>query len=151
MESYINPKTPSSFPCSRGSPAQIIRLVLVTTVENIETETLGVKHKSVLRARLLELSSNQSSVLDLLELYVGLVLLDGLSNQLSRAGLTLCLDNHGLLLLACLVDNEGGSLGLLLGNLLGLNGGCEFGREGEVLLCVSYTLLMEHTVVGAYS
>jgi hypothetical protein len=38
-----------------------------------------------------------------------------------------------LLLLAGLVDDERGTLGLLLGHLLGLDGGGELGREGEVL------------------
>ncbi|KAI6759034.1 hypothetical protein HG531_014030 [Fusarium graminearum] len=116
---------------SSAALSSIIRLALIVFVENVETQTLGIKHQPVLGASLLKLSSDQSSVLDLLELQVGLVLLDGLTNQFGRAGLTLCLDNHGLLLLSCLVDNEGSSLGLLLGNLLGLNGGCEFGREGK--------------------
>jgi hypothetical protein len=35
--------------------------------------------------------------------------------------------------LAGLVDDEGGALGFLLGDLLGLDGGGEFGGEGEVL------------------
>jgi hypothetical protein len=38
-----------------------------------------------------------------------------------------------LLLLAGLVDDEGGALGFLLGDLLGFHGGGEFGGEGEVL------------------
>jgi hypothetical protein len=39
--------------------------------------------------------------------------------------------------LAGLVDNEGSTLGFLLGDLLGLNGGSELGGEGEVLDLVS--------------
>jgi hypothetical protein len=38
-----------------------------------------------------------------------------------------------LLLLAGFVDDEGGALGFLLGDLLGFDGGSEFGGEGEVL------------------
>jgi hypothetical protein len=44
--------------------------------------------------------------------------------------------------LSCLVHNEGCSLGLLLGNLLGLNGGCEFGREGKVLSHISQKFML---------
>jgi hypothetical protein len=35
--------------------------------------------------------------------------------------------------LAGLVDDEGGTLGFLLGDLFGFNGGGEFGGEGEML------------------
>jgi hypothetical protein len=42
-----------------------------------------------------------------------------------------------LLLLAGFVDDEGGALGFLLGNLLGFDGGGELGGEGEVLKYVS--------------
>jgi len=38
-----------------------------------------------------------------------------------------------LLFLAGFVDNEGGALGFLLGDLLGFDGGGKFGGEGEVL------------------
>jgi hypothetical protein len=38
-----------------------------------------------------------------------------------------------LLLLSGLVDDEGGALGFLLGDLLGFDGGRKFGGEGEVL------------------
>ncbi len=39
-----------------------------------------------------------------------------------------------MFLLAGFVDDEGGALGFLLGDLLGFDGGGEFGGEGEVLL-----------------
>jgi len=39
-----------------------------------------------------------------------------------------------LFLLAGFVDDEGGALGFLLGDLLGFDGGGEFGGEGEVLV-----------------
>lgn len=75
-----------------------------------------------------------TSVLDLSQLNVALALLDSISNQLGGAGLTLRADNEGLLLLASLVDKESSTLSVLLGNLLGLDGGGEFGGEGQVLL-----------------
>jgi hypothetical protein len=76
---------------------------------------------------------NVLRVLKLPQIDVRPRLLDGVTNELGRTGLTLSADDGGLLLLAGLVDNEGGSLSLLLGNLLGFDGGGEFGREGEVL------------------
>jgi len=39
-----------------------------------------------------------------------------------------------LFLLTGFVDNEGGALGFLLGDLLGFDGGGEFGGEGEMLV-----------------
>jgi len=38
-----------------------------------------------------------------------------------------------LFFLTSFVDDEGGALGFLLGDLLGFDGGGEFGGEGEVL------------------
>jgi len=74
-----------------------------------------------------------TGIFNLPELDVTLALLDGVTNKLSGAGLTLCADNEGLLLLAGLVDHECSALSVLLCNLLGLNGGGEFGGEGQVL------------------
>ena len=54
------------------------------------------------------------------------------TDKLCRASLSLSLDNDGLLLLNGAVDNKGSTLGLLLGNLLGLDGLGELGREGHV-------------------
>lgn len=63
-------------------------------------------------------------------------LLDGLTNQLGTACFTLGADDGGLLLLAGFVDDKGGTLGVLLRDLLGFDCGGEFGGEGEVLrLC----------------
>jgi hypothetical protein len=45
----------------------------------------------------------------------------------------LCSDDHGLLFLACFVDNESGTLGFLLSYLFGFDSGCEFWGEGKVL------------------
>ncbi len=65
------------------------------------------------------------------QLDVGHALLDGLANQLRGLCLSLGPHDGANLLLLCPVHNEGGALGLLLGNLLGLHGGCEFRREGN--------------------
>jgi hypothetical protein len=72
-------------------------------------------------------------VLKLPQINVTSALLDGLTNQLCGTSLTLGADNSGLLFLAGFVDHEGGALGFLLGDLLGFDGGGEFGGEGEVL------------------
>lgn len=74
-----------------------------------------------------------SGVLDLPQLDVALALLDRLSDELRRAGLTLGTDNKCLLLLASLVNKECGTLGFLLGDLFRFDGGGEFGGEGKVL------------------
>jgi hypothetical protein len=78
--------------------------------------------------------SNVPGVLDLSKLDVTLALLDRFSDKLGRTGFTLSADNERLLLLASLVDYESGTLGFLLSDLLGLDGGGEFGRECQVLL-----------------
>lgn len=67
------------------------------------------------------------------EIHVAPALLDGVANQLGRACFTLCPYYGGLFLLTGFVDDEGGALGFLLGDLLGFDGGGEFGGEGEVL------------------
>ena len=102
---------------------------------NVETQALGVEVDLVVA--LLEDGGDSPGVLELTELNVGLALLDGVTDQLCGAGLTLCADNGRLLLLTGLVDNESGTLGLLMGDLLGLDGGGELGRESEVLCGVS--------------
>lgn len=90
-----------------------------------------------------------TGVLETLEFDVGARLLDCVTNEFGGTGFSLGADNHGLLLLAGTVDYEGGALGFLsrvvlvlgegrdtagdvLSNLLSLDGGGEFGREGEV-------------------
>ena len=84
---------------------------------------------------------NALRVVELPQIDVGPRLLDGVTNELGGSGLTLGADNGGLLLLAGLVDDEGGALGVLLGNLLRLDGGGELGGEGKVLGYVSLPLL----------
>jgi hypothetical protein len=76
---------------------------------------------------------NVPCILELPEINVTPALLDGVTNQLSGAGLTLGANDGGLLLLTGFVDDESGTLGLLLCDLLGFDCGGELGGEGEVL------------------
>lgn len=126
-------------------------LVLLRLGKDVEPQTVGVQVQLVLAAALLEEAGNVAGILDLAELDVALGLLDGLSNQLGGPRLSLGPDDHGLLLLAGLVDNEGGPLGLLLGNLLGLDRGSELGRECQVLCnCLSARLPSDCWDVTSY-
>jgi hypothetical protein len=106
-------------------------LLVGSRLANVETKTLAVEVDLV--AALLQDLGNIPRVLKLPEVDVGPALLDGVTNQLGGAGLTLGADDGGLLLLAGLVDDEGGALGFLLGDLLGFDCGGELGGEGEVL------------------
>jgi len=98
---------------------------------DVKAKTLGIEVDLVVA--LLQNGGDVSGVLELTQLNVTAALLDGVTNQLGGTGLTLGADDHGLLLLAGLVDDEGGTLGFLLGDLLGFDCGGEFGREGKVL------------------
>jgi hypothetical protein len=98
---------------------------------DVKAKTLGVEVDLVVA--LLQDGGDVSGVLELTQLDVTAALLDGVTNQLGGTGLTLGADDHGLLLLAGLVDDEGGTLGFLLGDLLGFDCGGELGREGKVL------------------
>lgn len=98
---------------------------------DVKAKTLGIEVDLVVA--LLQDGGDVSGVLELAQLNVTAALLDGVTNQLGGAGLTLGANDHGLLLLAGLVDDEGSTLGFLLGDLLGFDCGGELGREGEVL------------------
>lgn len=56
----------------------------------------------------------------------------GLGEQLSGLGVTLSADDGSHLLLFRLFDEEAGTLGFLLGDLLGLDGGSKFRSEGDL-------------------
>lgn len=100
---------------------------------DIQAQSLAVQVELVLATALVQDLSNVTGIFDPPELNVTLALLDGVTNKLGGAGLTLCADNEGLLLLTGLVDHECSTLSILLCDLLGLNCGCEFGGEGQVL------------------
>lgn len=106
-------------------------LLLAMRLRDIETQSLSIQVHLV--GALLQDTGNVSCILKLSEVDVTSRLLDGVSDQLSRTGLTLCADDHGLLLLTGLVDDESRALCFLLCNLLGFDGGGEFGGKGEVL------------------
>lgn len=108
-------------------------LFLLGVHVDVQAQALGVQVQLVLAAALLQDLGNVARVLDLPKLDVTLALLDRVSNQLGGAGLTLGTDNESLLLLAGLVDQESRPLGFLLSNLLGFDGGREFGGEGQML------------------
>lgn len=112
-------------------PLLLVRCALA----DVETQTLAVE-VDLVRA-LLQDTGNCPCVLELPQVNITPALLDGVTNQLCGTSLTLGANDSGLLLLAGLVDNEGGALGFLLSNLLGFYRGGEFGGEGEVLGGVS--------------
>lgn len=101
---------------------------------DVQTKTLAVKVDLI--AALLQDLCDIPCVLKLPEVDITPALLDGVTNQLGGAGLTLGANDGSLLLLTGLVNDESGTLGLLLSDLLGFYGGGELGREGEVLSMV---------------
>lgn len=114
----------------RNRPTILLPLgLLVISRVDVETEALGIKVQLVLSTRLLEDGGDIPGVLNLSKLDVASALLDRVTNQFCRSGLTLCADDSGLLLLPGLVHHECCSLCFLLGDLLGFNGGGKFGRE----------------------
>lgn len=108
--------------------------LLAAVLHNIQAQPIGVKEKFIPATVLLEDCRYAAGSLDLLEFNVGLGLLNGVTNELSRAGFSLGSDNHGLFLLTGFVDDEGGALGFLLGNLFGFHSRGELRREGQVLV-----------------
>ena len=120
-----------------------VPVVLLGVVADVETETLGVEVDLVVA--LLENRGNRLGVVELTQVDVRSALLDGVTDELGRTGLTLGSDDHGLLLLPGLVNNESGTLCILLSNLLGFDSGGELGREGKVL---GVSLATDHLYVG---
>jgi hypothetical protein len=125
---------------SRITALLFVPVVLLGVVANVETKTLGVEVDLVVT--LLEDAGNGSGVVEFTQVNVRPALLDGITDQLCGASLTLSSDDHGLLFLPGLVHDEGGTLGVLLSNLLGFDGRGELGREGKVLCIVSCTLIV---------
>lgn len=107
-------------------------LLLVTRcLANVEPQPVAVQVDLV--GALLQNLGNVARVLEFSQIDICPALLDSVTDEFCRAGFSLCADDGGLLLLAGFVDDEGGALGFLLGDLLGFDGGGEFGGEGEVL------------------
>lgn len=112
----------------------VILFFYFAVFHDVQTQPIGVKEKFVPAAVLLENCRYATGSLNFLEFDVGLGLFDGVTDEFSRARFSLGSDNHGLFLLAGFVDDEGGTLGFLLGNLFGFHSGGELRREGQVLL-----------------
>src|SRR5580692_11453647 len=106
-------------------------LLLVARLRHVQPQARRVEVHLV--AAVLQDLRDGLRVLELTQADVAARLLDGLTDELGRPRLTLRAHNRRLLLLPRLVDDEGRALRLLLGNLLGLDGGGEFGGEGEML------------------
>ena len=121
---HLSSAAPSLSPLT---PLVLVRLRLA----DVETQALGVEVDLVLGV--LQDLGNVLGVLELPQVDVGAGLLDGVTDELGGTGLTLGAHDGGLLLLAGLIDDEGGALGFLLSDLLGFDGGGELGGEGEVL------------------
>jgi hypothetical protein len=117
-----------------------VPVVLLGVVADVETKTLSVEVDLVVT--LLEDTGNSLGVVELTQINVRPALLDGITDQLCGASLTLSSDHHGLLFLPGLVNDEGGTLGVLLSNLLGFDSGSELGRESKVLYIVSCAFIM---------
>ena len=100
-------------------------------LRNVETQDVRIQIDLVLALH--QDLCNVPRVLELPQIHVRPRLLDGVTDELGRSSLTLCADNRRLLLLARLVDDEGGTLCFLLGDLLGFDSCGELGRKSEVL------------------
>ena len=107
------------------------RLPLRLALGDVQAQAVGVEVDLV--AAVLEDAGDVAGVFKLAQVNVAAALFDGVTDELGGARFTLGAHDGGLFLLPGLVDDKGGALGFLLGDLLGLDGGGEFGREGEVL------------------
>ena len=111
-----------------------MRFLFLISLRNIQPQPISIQIQLILPARILQNGSNIPRVLNPPQIDVASALLDGVADEFGGAGFTLRADDGGLFFLAGFVDDEGGSLGFLLGDLFGFDGGGEFGGEGEVLL-----------------
>jgi hypothetical protein len=81
----------------------------------------------------LQQGGDVSGIFNASQLNVRLALFNGFTNQFGGPGFTLSTDDCGLLFLASFVNNEGGTLSFLLGDLLRFDGSSEFRRERKML------------------
>ena len=109
-------------------------LPILCRLRHVQPQPVGIKIQFIPSALFLENGGDGSRVFDALEINVAPTLLDRITDQLCRFGLTLGADDGGLFLLTGFVDDECCSLGFLLGNLFGFDGGGEFGGECEMLV-----------------
>lgn len=99
-------------------------------LRDIEEQALRIEHDPVLAVA--EDACDIPRRLEFPELQESFALLHCLSNELGALGFTLCSYDRGVLLLQGLVDEESCSKRSLLCDLLGLDGVCKFGGEGDV-------------------
>ena len=111
-------------------PTRLRRLIR-RRLHNIQPQPGRIQIHLILA--LLQNLRNIPCILKLPQINIRPRFLDRVTDELGRAGLTLGSHNGSLFLLAGFVDDEGGALGFLLGDLLGFDDGGEFGGEGEVL------------------
>jgi len=128
---FVNKKDREERKCSKvARQSLLVQRSVVAKGIDVETKTLSIEVDLVVT--LLQDGGDISGILEFTQLNVTAALLDGVTNEFGGTGFTLGANDHGLLLLAGLVDDEGGTLGFLLGDLLGFDCGGELGREGEV-------------------
>ena len=144
---------PPSYPFSSQHnilqlPPSVIVLptpLLIPNLADIETKPTSIQIHLV--GPRLQNACNRLRVLELSQIHVRSALLDRITDQLGRAGLTLCAHDRGLLLLPRFVDDEGSALRFLLCDLFGFDGGRELGGEGEMLklfdLASEYQAMMQ--------
>ena len=137
---FYNPSSISLFHSHHASlPCSLLPILThPRPIRNIEPQPLRIQIHLI--TPILQNARNVLRVLKLPQIDVAAALLDRVTDELGGAGLTLRAHDHGLLFLPGLVDDKGGALRFLLRDLLGFDGGGEFGREGEVL---SYALVLD--------
>ena len=103
---------------------------VVGITHEVQQQSIGIEVNLV--STLADNVGNIPGGVDPSELHEARIALDGGTDELGTLRLSPCLGNDGLLLLLRSDDDVLGPLGLLLGDLLGLDGAGVFGREGEV-------------------
>ena len=97
--------------------------LLLISLRNIQPQPISIQIQLILPARILQNASNIPRVLNPPQIDIASALLDGVADEFGGAGFTLGAYDGGLFFLAGFVDDEGGALGFLLGNLFGFDGG----------------------------
>lgn len=114
-----------------------MRFLILIRLGNIQPQPIRIQIQFILPPRLLQYLRNIPRILDPPQIDIAPALLYGVTNEFCGTGFTLGAHDGGLFFLTGFVDDEGGALGFLLGDLFGFDCGGEFGGEGEVLEGVS--------------
>lgn len=120
----INPRDSLIIPLTPQTQQEASALASILSLSTRQISDVGVRGKSGgdLLAGLDTTDLNQSAA----------SLGDGLADNIGTFGFTLSADDVGLALLLGTLDDESGPLGILLGDLLLLDGPCELLSEGHV-------------------